>query len=196
MKFEVPDGATPIEDTEGLIPPVATMGDLNAVEAENILLALDRHLSRRKPQDAGWLDEAFVRRLHKDMFSNVWEWAGLYRNRELNIGVAPHRVIEEVAKLLGDFRYRHEHADQNPILDTAVRVHHGLVRIHPFRNGNGRHARMVADIYLHSQSHALPNWPQNALGVNSDVRTRYIAALRLADQGDYSQLVSFINSLL
>jgi len=192
VRFAVPEGATPIEDTEGLIPDIVTLADLNAVEAENILLAEDRHLRRRKPADAGWLDEAFLRALHGDMLGDVWDWAGTYRHKELTIGVEPALVHEEIGKLLGDFRYWQtlKPGDMS-ILERAVRLHHKLVWIHPFRNGNGRHARMTADVYLHSQRHALPVWPADVGGAG-EARKRYVAALKAADGGDYAPLTDFV----
>lgn len=197
LKFEAPEGATPIDD-EGLIPAaIATYRDLCAVEAENILSAADRHLSRRKNADAAWLDEPFLRRLHADMFGAVWDWAGRYRQVELNIGVAPHRVPEEIGRLLGDFRHWHALTPgEMPVLERAARLHHRLSWIHPFRNGNGRHARMAADVYLNSQSHPLPAWPGEELAATNAVRRRYLAALRAADAGDFGLLVVLMENLL
>lgn len=196
LKFAAPEGATPI-DGEGLIPVIATYRDLCAVEMENILSASDRHLSRRKNADAAWLDEPFLRRLHADMFGSVWAWAGKYRQVELNIGVAPHKVAEEIGRLLGDFRHWHGlTVGEMPVLERAARLHHRLSWIHPFRNGNGRHARMAADIYLNSQGHPLPAWPGEELAATNETRRRYLAALRTADAGDFGPLLALIESLL
>lgn len=197
LKLEGPEGATPI-DAEGLIPEaIATYGDLCAVEAENILSAAGRHLYRRKNLDAAWLDEPFLRRLHADMFGAVWTWAGTYRRIELNIGVAPYRVPEEIGRLLGDFRHWHALTPgEMPVLERAARLHHRLSWIHPFRNGNGRHARMAADVYLHSQRHPLPDWPAEELAATNDIRRRYLAALQAADQGDFGLLIALMGSLL
>jgi fido (protein-threonine AMPylation protein) len=38
--------------------------------------------------------------------------------------------------------------DSDSHVDMAVRFHHGLVQIHPFPNGNGRHTRLMADLLL------------------------------------------------
>lgn len=197
LTFESPEGATPI-DADGLIPQaIATYGDLCAVEAENILAAADRHLNRRKNADAAWLDEPFLRRLHADMFGEVWTWAGIYRQVELNIGVAPHRVAEEIGRLLGDFRHWHGLTPaEMPVLERAARLHHRLSWIHPFHNGNGRHARMAADVYLHSQRHALPDWPGEELAATNAIRRRYLAALKAADAGDFGPLLALMESLL
>jgi len=197
VRFEVPEGATPIEDAEGLIPEeVVTYRDLCAVEAENILAAADRHLSRRKNPDASWLDEPFLRKLHADMFGDVWSWAGTYRQVELNIGVGPHRIQEEIGRMLGDFGHWQQEGDDMPVLERSVRLHHRLSWIHPFRNGNGRHARMVADVYLHARKHPLPEWPGDDLAVTTETRKRYLEALRAADRNDFGPLLAFTDSLL
>lgn len=198
MRFEVPEGATPIEDSDGLIPEaILTYRDLCAVEAENILEAANRHLSRRKNPNASWLCEPFIRRVHADMFGDVWRWAGKYRQAEFNIGVARHKVAEEIGRLMGDFRYWHSQTpEEMSVLERAVRLHHRLSWIHPFRNGNGRHARMLADIYLNSQKHPLPDWPADGLTAMGETRKRYLAALKSADQGDIGPLAAFSRSLL
>lgn len=131
------------------------------------------------------------------MFGEVWDWAGKYRQVELNIGVPPHKVVEEIGRLLGDFHAWHAlTAEEMPILERAARLHHRLAWIHPFRNGNGRHARMTADVYLYSQRQALPNWPGEELAATNETRKRYLAALKAADRGDFELLVALIQSLL
>lgn len=197
MKFHVPEGATPIDDTTDLlIPGITTLQDLNAVEAENILEAMRSHLSVRKNAAGGWFDEPFLRRVHRDMFAKVWRWAGRYRNRELNIGVPAHRVPEEIAKLVGDIHFWMSlPVAQMPLLERAARIHHRLAWIHPFLNGNGRYARIAADIYLFSQRIPLPEWPEN-LGKDGEIRHQYLQALRSADQNNFDSLMAFIETLI
>jgi Fic-DOC domain mobile mystery protein B len=198
VKFEVPEGATPIEDASELIPEgLITYQDLYAVEAENILEAADRHLSRRKNQSCAWFDEPFIRKVHADMFGKVWRWAGKYRPIELNIGVAPHKIVEEVGRLVGDLRYWGGlKKEEMSILERSARLHHRLSWIHLFKNGNGRHARFMADIYLRSQRHPLPDWPGGGLAAAGEVRKRYLAVLKEADRGDFSPLIGFIEGLI
>ena len=79
VRFDTPEGATPIEDASGLlVEGVLTYAALNAVETENIVRAVTGHLRRGKRRGAAWLMEDYVRRVHRDMFDSVWEWAGLY----------------------------------------------------------------------------------------------------------------------
>ncbi|MBI4424426.1 MAG: Fic family protein, partial [Elusimicrobia bacterium] len=68
--------------------------------------------------------------------------------------------------------------------------------IHPFRNGNGRHARLVADIYLRSHGHGLPVWPSAPLAANGAARDEYLRAVREADLGDFLPLVGYTKRYL
>lgn len=193
VRFDTPEGATPIEDASGLlIEGVLNYAALNAVETENIVRAVNAHLRRGKRRGAVWLTEEYVRRVHKDMFDSVWEWAGRYRDAELNIGVPASRIREEVAKLCQDVAFW-DAQEENPlpVLERAVRLHHRLSWIHPFPNGNGRHARLMSDIYLYLNGCKLPEWPSPALGGPGDVRAAYLEALRQADRGDFKPLTDY-----
>ena len=69
-----------------------------------------------------------------------------------------------------------------------------MVQVHCFANGNGRHARIMADIYLKECfKHAPIDWSagHDLMGSN-ERRNAYIAALRSADANDYRPLLSFV----
>lgn len=196
-KFDVPEGATPIEDASGLIPDwIFTYEDLCAAEAENILVASNKHLNRHKNPHKKWFIEKYIRNVHHDMFENVWDWAGKYRDSSLSIGVPAAQIREEIKKLCEDVEYwDSETYEQMAVIERAARIHHRLTKIHPFRNGNGRHARLMADIYIHSHKHPLPNWPTN-ISQETDTRTRYLKALQTADHGNYTPLIEYTNHYL
>jgi Fic family protein len=73
-------------------------------------------------------------------------------------------------------------------LEIAARLHHRLVWIHPFRNGNGRWARLAANIFLRQNDSALVVWPEMKLASKTRIREHYIDALRKADKGDLRPL--------
>jgi Fic-DOC domain mobile mystery protein B len=191
-----PDGATPLTEDEakGLRPSwVATRSDLNLAERENILKA--RQSFRRRPRTELVLDEQFVRRLHGLMFGDVWDWAGRYRDTERNIGIDPWQIRTAVADLVADVAaWLTSQVDPMDPTEAAVRVHHRMVAIHPFPNGNGRHAREFADLLLRSTGLAPFTWGARSLVGDHDVRTAYIHALRLADKDDYTALRDFVRS--
>ena len=75
--------------------------------------------------------------------------------------------------------------------EQAVRLHHRLVFIHPFENGNGRHARLVADLFLHQHNRSFPRWPID-VAETGESRKKYIHSLKEADDGNYEPLLSFM----
>ena len=150
--FTTGDGNSPLspEEQDDLIPDLTTKEELNEWERQNILAAytcaLDpRNLNRRDP-----FAEPYVRQLHRRMFDQTRKWAGTYRTTEKNIGIPSYQIPEALAALLGDARYWIEHRTFEPD-ELAVRFHHRLVRIHPFANGSGRHARLMADVLAQRQ---------------------------------------------
>jgi len=197
-RFEPPEHATPF-DADGLLPTdVYTLADLNAAEAEGIMAARSRHLKRRKNSARAWLIDTFVRRVHRDMFDRIWSWAGTYRVTDVQPGIPYHRIATEVGLLCRDVEaWDKQTVNPMPILERAVRLHHRLVQIHPFRNGNGRHARLMADIYLRAHGQPLPEWPHSEIiKEGTSPRKEYILALKAADGGDYRLLVDYTRRYL
>lgn len=188
------DGATPLhpDDRVGLIPSyIATRSDLNDAEQRNIVAARQRWL-RRPPEPEGILDDMALRELHRDMFGEVWVWAGTYRRRETSIGIDPSRIAVSVRDLVQDARPWL--ASGNDLDETAATFHHRLVAIHPFVNGNGRHARLAADVLLASTGRPEFTWGAAELQSQGDARDRYLDALRAADRGDLRPLLAFVRS--
>ena len=191
-----PDGATPLTDDDfvGLKPKwVANRSDLNLAEAQNISEAFEKYFRSRMALE-GILDDMFVRKLHTDMYSDVWTWAGAYRITETSIGVAPHRISQDVKVLMENARYWFDSNNPTDIDEAACKVHHKLVQIHPFRNGNGRMTRMFADLLLISVGQPAFSWGGGDLDSVSPTRDTYMRALRVADTGDYSLLNQFVRT--
>ena len=191
--IETIKGATPIEDISDLIPShILNKDELNTWEATNILRAVEKNIIRRKKIiiTVDWL-----KKIHKEMFDKTWKWAGIFRTRNYNIGVAWDLILEQTKLLVDDIEYWHN-AKEMTIFEQSLRIHHRLVKIHPFVNGNGRHARLVSDIFLFNNAHKLPNWPNAELINETNIREKYIEALRAADNADYDLLENFTRELL
>jgi Fic-DOC domain mobile mystery protein B len=195
-----PIGATPGGDTSGLILlHLSTPAARNAVETEAIGRAYDKHIfrARRKKRGTEWLTDNFICRVHTDMFGAIWEWAGKYRQTNLNIGVEPHVIRDQIKLLTDDFLYWNGTESTMPVIEIAARVQHRLTNIHPFTNGNGRHARLFTDIILHSRQHPIPQWPQiQLMAQGNEIREQYITAMKKADDGDLTNLIQFIEKCL
>lgn len=184
------DGATPLEheELEALIPSYITLrSELNEAEQAGILAADNWAFSRRR---GDVLDEKFLTDLHRRMFGEVWRWAGSFRRTERNIGVQAYRIPMELRQLLDNVRYWIEHQTYAPD-EIALRFHHRLVAIHPFPNGNGRHARLAADLLAVRLDQRRFTWGQGNIAAAGDVRKTYINSLRAADRHDLAPLLAF-----
>jgi len=187
-------GATPPDPDEAsaLVPThITTQGELNEWEQQNILEA--GAWLRRAARRHEVLSEKFARELHKRMFRRTWKWAGTFRRSDKNIGVDWRQIEVQLHDLLGDVKYQIEHATY-PLDEIAARFHHRLVSIHPFPNGNGRHARMMADTLLTKQGAVPFTWGRADLMAEGAARQAYLNALRAADAGDFAPLLAFVRS--
>lgn len=199
--FDEPEGATPLDpdDAAGLIPSwIATRADLNSAEQGNIAKARTWAFVQHGPwTPEQLLDEPVIRAIHKRMFDEVWKWAGTYRVREANLGVAPYLIPAGVKALVDDVRFQTSVPDDLPwgADELAVRFHHRLVAVHPFPNGNGRHARFCADILVMALGERPFSWAGGDLSSSSEPRERYLEALRVADaENEYGPLTEFARS--
>lgn len=113
----------------------------------------------------------FLRELHRRMFDETWIWAGSFRRSDKSI--SPYHWTEALDSLV-------------------VRFHHELVRIHPWPNGNGRHARLAAELLVSSWGRPPFSWggAKHETSV-SELRARYLGALKSADAGEFDELTWF-----
>jgi Fic-DOC domain mobile mystery protein B len=191
--FRSPDDSTPLDpdEREGLLQSWITYRqDLNEAEQENIAKAVAWARGRRtaKPFDLVMVD--FAKSLHKRMFGDIWRWAGAYRMTEKNIGIDPFRIPADMPATFDDVRYWIENKTYTPD-EIAVRLHHRLVAIHPFPNGNGRHARLMADLLIERLGGKPFSWGEGSHTDVGELRSTYIAAIKAADNYDYAPLLAF-----
>ena len=182
-------GETPIDDISGLrIKGISTRAELNAAEAENILKATLKYFASRPSRRIAPFSVAWMLKLHREMFGDVWSWAGEIRSCDLNIGVPFYQVRADLHTLAEDLatwrKFEHD------VVEQAARLHFRSVRIHPFLNGNGRWARMLANILLKQNRSPIIEWPEEVIGTESKIRGEYIAALKEADKGDDQPLIA------
>jgi Fic-DOC domain mobile mystery protein B len=188
------EGATALDPNElaGLkLKHIATRQELDEVEQANIIAGL---LWLRGQRLATVTDMTFVLYLHKQLFGEVWSWAGSFRKTEKNIGVDPLQIAQQLRNLLDDAVAWHRYETYLPN-QALLRLHHRMVKIHPFANGNGRFARIYTDLVADKLYAVEPiQWGSADLPRTSAIRSAYIAALRAADGNDFSLLFELFNA--
>jgi Fic family protein len=112
----------------------------------------------------------------------------LCRAEALNMGVKWPSISEQVLALTQDLPTWDEYG--MPCVEQATRLHHRAVWIHPFMNGNGRWARLLANIWLRLHKTPVVFWPEEHIRQESPIRNDYLKALQYADEGDFRPLLA------
>jgi Fic-DOC domain mobile mystery protein B len=136
----------------------------------------------------------FPVRVRVDNPSNGKPLRGTAVELTLELGDDDDNAIKHtVAALCGDVHYWIENNTYDAD-EIAVRFHHRLTFIHPFPNGNGRHARLIADILLIKLGRSAFTWGSANLVKEGEARTKYLEGIRAADNGDIGPLLKFARS--
>ncbi|RYG03242.1 MAG: mobile mystery protein B [Chitinophagaceae bacterium] len=190
------EGQIPLDEDEkeGLrLKSIATRQELDEFEQQNIEQAVEWTIKTSLKYNT-ILTEAFVKKLHKRMYGEVWAWAGEFRKTNKNIGIDKWQIPMELRNLLEDARYWIENNTYLPD-EIAIRFKHRLVAIHCFPNGNGRHSRLMADIITEKVfRQPVFSWGADELIKSGNVRAGYLHAIRTADGGNIGPLILFARS--
>jgi len=142
-----------------------------------------------QPQKRPTLSESLICNIHSLVMQKTdAEWAGRYRNAAVFIGGADHQPPDASvvpAKMVDLIKWFKKNQVKLHPIELAALIHHQIVYIHPFFDGNGRTARLVMNILLMREGYPL------AIILKND-RPRYYRALGQADEGSFAPLVKFV----
>jgi cell filamentation protein len=201
--YEVPDesqkrdslfyemGSSVLNNKLGIIDPskIAELETIGFIRAQVILT---NKLTKRTK-----LNEEYIKSIHKIALKDIYGFAGKYR--DVNLSKAGHQFLpfpyigngmnylnqEFLSKLPSNYD-----DDKKLIGDIAV-VHCELIHIHPFREGNGRTARIFADLMANRAG-----YPSLELSrFRQENYTDYVEALNKGDEKDYSAMIEIIGKL-
>lgn len=193
IEFKYIDGQTPLDENEIdglLLNTISTIGELNEFEQLNIEKAVEWTIHNRFTRER-ILTEKFIKTLHKQMYEDVWRWAGQFRKSDKNIGICWTQIGIQLKFLIDDTNFWIDNNTYPPV-EIAIRFKHRIVSIHCFPNGNGRHSRMIADIIMESIfGTEIFTWHQSNMLKEDDTRKKYISALIEADNGNINPLIDF-----
>jgi len=135
------------------------------------------------------ISERLIRELNQIVMRDIdREWAGRYRSSDVFIGGASHtppdavdvpQLMESLVKWVGQQR------KSLHVVELAAVLHHRLVHVHPFFDGNGRTARLAMNVLLMKAGFPM------ALILKND-RKKYYKTLEAADKGALGPFVRFI----
>lgn len=161
---------------------VTNRSDIEFAERTSIAATARWAFGRRKvttPTNLLTID--YADRIHRRMFGDVWKWAGRRRTQSDEHGIEPDLIEPELTKLF-DRIWSWHHTGRHEPAERAIHLHDELVRIRAYRDGNVRHARLTADLYLHLVDAPRLTWTPLPTGDRSDDGTELTALQRALDQ--------------
>lgn len=159
------------------------------LEAKNHQEALEYLYDLVDVNKKNTISENLIRALNQIVQQNIdKEWAGKYRNSAVIIGGSDHKPPDalEIPKMMRNLiAWIKNNKNNLSSIELASILHHKLVYIHPFFDGNGRTSRLAMNVILMQSGFPL-------VIVMKNDRKKYYQTLSLADKGDYIPFVNFI----
>ena len=166
-------------------------------ESEALLAATQRAIDETRVDQRFTADD--IARMHRTWLGEIYVWAGEYRQVNMRKGDFMFAAADQVPRLMLDWErgplYQFTPCRSQDIEEQAralAIVHAELILIHPFRDGNGRCARMLA--MLMGLQAGLPALDFG--GVRGERKRRYIAAVHAAVGRDYAPMTDVFRSVI
>jgi Fic-DOC domain mobile mystery protein B len=183
------DGDTPFDGSGLKLKSIKTRRELNEVEFASILRVTEKYLLTKPSRKIAPFNFDWLLGLHREMFGSIWSWAGEIRAAAKNIGVSPNIIAAELGVIAMEADKRHDETG-DLVITAAAEFHHRAVWVHPFEDGNGRWARLLANVWLMQHDQPATLWPATDLrNTESPIRDEYIAAIKQADMRNYGPLI-------
>jgi cell filamentation protein len=162
---------------------------MQTAESEALLTATTRAIEETPAEHRFTAED--IRHLHRTWLREIYPWAGEYRSVNLSVGGFMFASASEVPRLMQELEggplkiYTPcVFADIDRQAEALAVTHAELVLIHPFREGNGRCARLLAT--LMALQAGLP--VLDFRGIRGRERARYITAVQAALASDYEPM--------
>ena len=142
---------------------------------------------------------ADVRRIHKIWLGSIYAWAGNYRQVNLSKGDFPFAAANQIPRLMIEFEKGPlreytpcRFTEMSEIARAIAVVHTELLLIHPFREGNGRVARLLA--VLMALQAGLP--PLDFGNIKGRKRQEYFRAVQAGLDRDYKPMEEVFSAVI
>lgn len=175
---------------------VTTPEDMAELELMLLQKLYEAVLAEVLPGDA--LTVADLKAWHRRWLGNVYEWAGEERSVNMSKGSFHFAVAAQIPRLLTVFerdclaRFTPCHLLQREALIEAIAVTHvEFILIHPFREGNGRLSRLLADVMAVQAGQG----PLDYSAWDAD-RNGYFTAIQAGLAGDYAPMKRYVGLAL
>ncbi|MCL4498840.1 MAG: Fic family protein [Chloroflexi bacterium] len=181
---------------------VRSKSTMNALEARALAEVQTRYFLNGTVTQRTRFTRDLIRQMHRDWLGEIYEWAGSYRtvdmSRDRFMFPPAHSVAENMEKFERDFLDPLTPCQARTVglaCEAIAKVHAELLLIHPFREGNGRLARWLANIMFAQAGMTIPDYGFVGRGAR-ERRGAYLAAVIKGYYQDYLDLALFFERAL
>lgn len=142
-------------------------------------------------------DTAYIMNIHKQALKHLYSFAGTYRDVNLSKGGFPFAAAKYLPQTMENFNVEflsvlpNTYKDADSLIVDIARVHRELLFIDPFREGNGRTARILANLMCRKQGY--PSLKFEAVG--KEEFDFYVTAVQSSADRNYKLMIDFIKSI-
>jgi cell filamentation protein len=176
---------------------ITSVRELERSESAALLIATQQIIDETRVDQRFTAGE--IRRMHQLWLAEIYEWAGEYREVNIAKGAFMFAAAMQIPRLMQDFErgplreYTPCSFDTTAAQATALAiVHTELILIHPFRDGNGRCARLLA--MLMGLQAGLPALDFG--GIRGAKKREYIAAVHAGLSRDYDPMTKVFREVI
>lgn len=181
---------------------VRTKREMDQIEEQALRAVQDCYYTEGEVTPDTRFAADLIRKMHRDWLGGIYEWAGEYRSVDMARGGFVFPPAVRVAENMGEFE-RSILATHTPcrprglkkVCESLAVVHAELILIHPFREGNGRIARWLADMMVAQAGFPLPRYGFSGEGSRRS-RAGYLGAVISGYGKDYDDLAAFFEAAI
>lgn len=168
-------------------------------EAESLLLVqLYQYLFDDAKPSSSSLTVADINEWHRKWLGNIYEWAGTARSVNMRKGSFDFASARQIPTLLDNFEKSLlskfdglPDTSEESLIHFLAKVHVEFILIHPFREGNGRIARLLLDVIADKAGFSLLNY-----NLWDEHKAFYFKAIQAGVAGDYQHMERLIGDVL
>lgn len=181
---------------------VRTKREMDRIEEQALRIVQDRYYTQGEITADTRFTAQTIRKMHRDWLGGIYEWAGNCRSVDIAKGdfIFPPavRIAENMQVFERDILAIHtpcRPGKLRQVCESLAIVHSELLLIHPFREGNGRIARWLADMMAAQAGFPLPKYSFSGKGSRHS-RSAYLQAVIRGYGTDYADLVAFFEAAI
>ncbi|TDN37006.1 cell filamentation protein Fic [Hymenobacter sp. UV11] len=175
----------------------SSLVEVQDAETEGFLVAEQQLLDELREQEV--FTAAYIRAIHQRALGQVYSFAGRYRSVNLSKGGFTFPAAQHLAQSMAQFEQEfllplpHTWPDTAALVRDVARVHAELLFIHPFREGNGRTARVLANLMAYKNGSTSFQWE---LLAEPELFAFYVRAVQAAGRLHYGPMEEVIARVL